>query len=146
MTQSEFIEATSRIEQYYNKEYTNEQRRIMFKELEDINIERYRQLVSTVIRKSKFLPKIADFVEANVETPFSTPKDTLQKIECKKCNSTGYLVYTKIIKDGERQFKNQYACVCTCGNVRKYEGWKVTDKRYRSDFFTPYAQEIRIGE
>ena len=144
MTQSEFIEATSRIEQYYNKEYTNEQRRIMFKELEDVNIERYRQLVSTVIRKSKFLPKIADFVEANVETPFSTQKNDLQKIECKKCNSTGYLVYTKIIKDGERQLKNQYACVCTCGNARRYEGWKVTDKRYRSNFYTPLVQEIRM--
>lgn len=145
MTQSEFVEATSRVEQYYDKEYTNEQRRIMFKELENIGIDRYRQLVSMVIRKSKFLPKIADFIEANIETPFSTQKDDLQKVECKKCNSAGYLVYTKVIKDGDREFKNQYACVCTCGNARKYEGWKVTDKRYRSNFFTPLVQELGIG-
>lgn len=145
MTRSEFVEATSRVEQYYDKEYTNEQRRIMFKELEDINIERYRQLVSAVIRKSKFLPKIADFMEANIETPFSAQKDDLQKVECKKCNSTGYLVYTKAIKDGSRELKNQYACVCNCGNARKYEGWKVTDKRYRSNFYTPLVQELGIG-
>lgn len=141
---SEFIQATSRIEQYYNKEYTNEQRQIMFKELEDIDIDRYRQLVSAVIRKSKFLPKVADFVEANIEIPFSAQKNESQKIECKKCNSTGYLIYTKIIKDGDRELKNQYACVCTCGNARKYEGWQVTDKRYRSEFYTPLAQEIRM--
>lgn len=144
MTQSEFIEATSRIEQYYGKEYTNEQRQIMFKEIGDIGIDRFRQLISAIIRKSKFLPKIADFIEANIETPFVSQKDDLQKIECKKCNSTGYLIYTKIIKDGERELKNQYACICNCGNGRKYEGWKVSDKRYRSNFYTPLAQEIRM--
>lgn len=144
MTQSEFIEATSKIEQYYGKEYTNEQRQIMFKELGDIGIDRFRQLISAIIRKSKFLPKIADFIEANIETPFISQKDDLQKIECKKCNSTGYLIYTKIIKDGDKELKNQYACVCTCGNARKYEGWKVSDKRYRSNFYTPLAQEIRM--
>lgn len=142
---SEFIQATSRIEQYYNKEYTNEQRQIMFKELEDIDINRYRQLVSAVIRKSKFLPKVADFIEANIEIPFSTQRDETQKIECNKCNSTGYLIYTKVIKDGNREFKNQYACICSCGNARKYEGWKVTDKQYRSEFYTPLVQELGIG-
>lgn len=145
MTQSEFIEATSRIEQYYGKEYTNEQRQIMFKELGDIGIDRFRKLISAIIRKSKFLPKIADFIEVNIETPFVTQKDDLQKIECKKCNSTGYLIYTKIIKDGDKELKNQYACVCKCSNARKYEGWKVSDKRYRSNFFTPLAQELGIG-
>lgn len=145
MTQSEFIEAASRIEQYYCKEYTNEQRQIMFKELKDMSIERFRQLMSAILRKSKFLPKIADFVEVDIEIPFSAQKEELQKIECKKCNSTGYLMYTKIIKDGDRELKNQYACVCKCGNARKYEGWKVTDKRYRSNFYTPLAQELGIG-
>ena len=144
MTQSEFIEATSRLETYFDKDYTTGQSQEMFKELKDMNIERYRQLVSAVIRKSKFLPKIADFVEANIEVPFSAQKDDLQKVECKKCNSTGYLIYTKVIKDGNREFKNQYASVCDCGNARKYEGWKVTDKRYRSDFYTPLAVEIGL--
>lgn len=142
---NEFIEATTRVETYYGKEYTKEQRQIMFKELKDMNIERYRQLVSAVMRKSKFLPKIADFVEANIEIPFSVQKDGLQKVECKKCNSTGYLIYTKVIRDGNREFKNQYASVCDCGNAKKYEGWKVTDKRYRIDYYTPSVQELGIG-
>lgn len=145
MTHSEFVEATSRLETYFDKDYTTGQRQEMFKELKDMNIERYRQLVSAVMRKCKFLPKIADFVEANIQEPFSVKRDDLQKIDCKKCNSTGYLIYTKVIKDGNRGFKNQYASVCGCGNAKKYEGWKVTDKRYRSDCYTPLAQELGIG-
>lgn len=66
---SEFIEATSRIESYYGKEYTTEQRRIMYEELKTINIERYRQLISSIIRKSKYLPKVADFIEVDKEVP-----------------------------------------------------------------------------
>lgn len=141
---SEFIEATTKVEAYYGKEFTKEQRQIMFEELQDIRIERYRQLVSIVIRKSKFLPKIADFVEANEDIAFSTKKDETPKIKCRKCNSTGYLIYTRVIKDGDREFKNQYASICNCGNTKKYEGWKVTDKRYRSNFYTPLAQEIEL--
>lgn len=145
MTQSEFIEATSRVETYFDKEYTTGQSQEMFKELKDISVERYRQLVSAVMRKCKFLPKIADFVEANIQEPFSAKRDDLQKIDCKKCNGTGYLVYTKVMKDGDREFKNQYASVCDCGNARRYEGWKVTDKRYRSNYYTPLVQELGIG-
>lgn len=145
MTQSEFVEATSRLETYYGKDYTTGQFQEMFKELKDMNVERYRQLISAVMRKSKFLPKIADFVEANIEVPFSIQKNDLQKVECKKCNSTGYLIYTKVIKDGDREFKNQYASVCDCGNARKYEGWKITNKKYRSNYYTPLTQELGIG-
>lgn len=139
----EFIEATGRLEKYYGKEYEKEQRRIMFEELQSLNIERYRQLISMLIKKSKFLPKIADFTEVDIETPY-TIQDKIQKTECKKCNSTGYLIYTKVIKDGNRELKNQYACLCNCGNAKKYEGWNVSDKRYKSEFYTPFAQEIGL--
>lgn len=143
MTSGEFIEATTRLEQYYGKEYTNEQRQIMFDELQNFPIERYRQLISMLIRKSKFLPKVADFTEVDIETPY-TKQDKIQKTECNKCNSTGYLIYTKVIKDGNRVLKNQYACLCNCGNAKKYEGWNVSDKRCKSEFYTPFAQEIGL--
>lgn len=139
----EFINATSRLEKYYDKEYTTEQRKIMFDELQNLSIERYKQLISTLIRKSKFLPKVADFAEVNMETPYMKQDET-QKTECKKCNSTGYLIYTKIIKDGNRNLNYQYACLCNCGNAEKYEGWNTSDKRYRSNYYTPYAEEIGL--
>ena len=140
---SEFVEATSRLEKYYDKEYTKEQRKIMFDELQNLSIERYKQLISTLIRKSKFLPKIADFTEVNMEAPY-VRQDETQKTECKKCNSTGYVIYTKVIKDGDRNLKYQYACLCSCGNAEKYEGWNISDKRYRSNYYTPYAEEIGL--
>ena len=143
MQSGEFVEATTRLEQYYGKEYTNEQRQIMFDELQNLPIERYKQLISMLIKKSKFLPKIADFTEVDIETPY-TIQDKIQKTECKKCNSTGYLIYTKVIKDGNRELKNQYACLCNCGNAKKYEGLNVSDKRYKSEFYTPFAQEIGL--
>ena len=143
MTSGEFIEATSRLEQYFGKEYTNEQRQIMFDELQNLSIERYKQLVSVVIRKNKFLPKVADFEEASIETPYINKQKT-DKIECDKCNSTGYLQYTKKIKNGDSYIEYNYACLCTCGNAKRYEGWNVSDKRYRSEFYTPFAQEIGL--
>lgn len=142
---SEFVEATTRLENYYGKEYTTEQRKIMHEELKNLSIERYKQLISAVIRKSKFLPKIADFIEANIEEPYTSNKEEHQKVDCKKCNGTGYLVYTKIIKDGDTERKYNHACICTCGNAKQYKGWEITDKKHRSDFYTPMAEEIGIG-
>ena len=144
MKQDEFIQATNRLEQYYDKEYTNEQRRIMFKELEGFRIERYRQLISVVIRKSNFLPKVADFVKADKEEPFIRKGKELEKVVCKKCNNTGYVLYDKKIQDGNRELKNQYASVCSCGNAKVYEGWKVSDKRYTSEFYTMLAVKLGI--
>ena len=141
---NEFIEVTGRIEKYYDKEYTKDQMTIMFDELGSLKIERYRQIVSAVIKKCKFLPKLADLVEANKEEPYTSNRDEQSKVECEKCNSTGYIIYTKAIKDGDREYKNQYASVCSCGNAKKYEGWNVSDKRYRSNYYTPTAQELGV--
>ena len=96
-----------------------------------------------IIGKEGFPTSDEGQFKIDVEMPY-TKQDEIQKTECKKCNSTGYLVYTKVIKDGNRVLKNQYACLCNCGNAKKYEGWNVSDKRYKSEFYTPFAQEIGL--
>ena len=115
MTQSEFIEATNRIEQYYDKEYTNEQRKIMFEELKQWNVERYRKVIMTVIRNSKFLPKIADMIQANAEIREIKNNKDIKEVQCDKCNGTGYIDYEK------RMYGHiyKYACRCTCENGKK---------------------------
>lgn len=143
MTQGEFIEATARLENYYDKEYTNEQRRIMFEELSALPIERYKKLITVVIRKSKYLPKIADIFEANIEEPY-TNNSQKELIECKQCKSTGYILYTKIIKNGNEELKYTYGAVCKCGNAKRYDGTQIMDKEHRSKFYIPLAQEIGI--
>lgn len=141
---SEFIEATGRLEKYYDKEYNNEQRKIMFEELKEINIDRYKILISSVIKKCKFLPKIADIIEANNEEPYSNNLNNKEKIECEKCNSTGYIIYTKIINDGTRKLHYQYASICDCGNAKQYKGWEITDERFRNNYYTPLAKDLGL--
>lgn len=115
MTRSEFVEATSRLEQYYGKEYTTQQLQIMFEELKQLAIERYRQLISAVIRKSKYLPKVADIFEANIEEPYINQEHKDEIVECKRCNNTGIVTYIKIIEGMEYTFGAR----CNCKNGLK---------------------------
>ena len=116
MILSEFIEATSRLETYYEKEYTDEQRRIMFDELKKLSVERYRKIISQCIRSCKFLPKVADIIKANGEIVEVRNEDNDVKYDCNKCNKTGYVIYTKIVQDGGRAIPYTYALRCTCKN------------------------------
>ena len=138
---SEFIEASTRLEKYYDKEYSTEQRQIMYEELRGMSVDRYKQLISALIRKNKFLPKIADFIETNREEACMATNET-EKIDCKKCNSTGYLIYRKKVKDGSKELEYEYAYLCECKNAKQYKGWETEDKRYRSNYYIPTKQEI----
>ena len=116
MIRSEFVEATSRLETYYEKDYTDEQRKIMFDELKNLSIERYRKVISQCIRSCKFLPKVADLIKANGDIIETGENKEITKYECDKCNQTGYVIYTKIIQDGGRAIPYTYALRCTCKN------------------------------
>ncbi len=116
MILSEFIEATSKLENYYEKEYSNEQRIIMFDELKNFSIERYKKIISQCIRDCKFLPKIADIIKANGEIVEIKSEDNTPKYDCNKCNKTGYVMYTKVIQEGDKTIPYNYALRCTCKN------------------------------
>lgn len=66
----------------------------------------------------------------------------MSKNKCKRCDGTGYLVYTKVIKDGNREMKYQYGCICPCRTASKYEGWTVSE--HKSEYYTPYAEEVGL--
>ena len=53
MTNGEFIEATSRLEKYYEKEFSIEQQRIMFEELREVSVEKYKKAITYCIRNNK---------------------------------------------------------------------------------------------
>lgn len=146
MTNGEFIEATTRLENYYGKEYTNEQRKIMFSELGHLDIARYRKLISAVLRKCKYLPRIVDFIEADKEEPYNTDKTEVpkEKIDCPICNGTGYVIYKKKLKDGDRELIYDYAAICRCGNAKQYKGWEIQDTKHRSNYYIPFADELGI--
>lgn len=139
---SEFIEATSRIEDYFGKEYTQTQLKIMYDELKDFSIERYKKLISSVLKKNIYLPKIANFIEANKEEPYSQEQKEIEKIDCKKCNSTGYVTYKKTIK--ELGYVYEYGAICGCGNAKQYKGWETTDAKHKSKYYTPMIKELGL--
>ncbi len=116
MKLDEFIEATNRLENYYGKELSAEQSQIMFEELEKLSIERYRKLISKCLRTCKYMPKIADILEANNELVGEVTEEKNQIIPCSKCDGTGYVVYTKFIANGNERIPYSYAARCTCEN------------------------------
>lgn len=144
MTINEFVTATARLETYFDKEYKQEQLKIMHEELKDYEINRYKQLISLAIKECKFLPKVADFIRIDHENPAKRNIEVIEKIECKKCGSTGYIPYTKKISNGTKKLYYTYASVCDCGNIKQYKGWEMEEKENRSEYYMPLAKELGL--
>lgn len=115
---NEFIEATNRIEQYFEKEYTNEQRQIMYEELNKMPIEKYKKITSICLKTCKFMPKLADILKASGEMD-NTNYDTKRTYTaCKICGGKGIIKYKKILE--ENNYEYDYACRCICDNAEYY--------------------------
>lgn len=142
----EFDEEVSKIERFYQKEkaITDEQRQIWYRELRNLDIERFRYIVAQIYRTSKFLPKLADILEINANLGYSQAKQEQNINKCKRCNGTGYIIYKKTTKNGANDMLYEFGAICSCRVKSKYEGWKVTDERYRSNFYTPFAEEVGL--
>lgn len=117
MTLGEFIEANNRLENYYGKEYTTEQRQIMYEELKNINLEKYKKIISKCLRACKYLPKIVDIVEASMNMTGEMEEKKKREIyQCSKCEGTGYVFYTIFKNDGENKMPYTFAARCNCNN------------------------------
>ena len=137
---SEFVEATTRLEEYYNKEYTKEQRQIMFEELGDFELDRYKFSVSQAIKTCKYLPKVSEIIQLDKDNPPKSKEEEITKVECSKCNSLGYIIYKKRTKEG---LEYNYAAICDCGNAKQYKGWEIKGD-HKSNYYTPMAKELNL--
>ena len=144
MQVGEFIEATGRLEKYYDKEYTNEQRQIMYDELQYLDINRYRKIISLIIKTSKFLPKIADILETNKQQPYYIEKEDKPKTDCNTCKGNGYILYQKRISNGDSFYKCTYIASCNCENAIHYDGQKINDKEHRSKYYISSIEELNL--
>ena len=81
MNNTEFVQATSRMERYYGKEYTTDQLKIMFDFLKGWNVEKYIKAINYCLRNSKYLPKIADLASANTDTIQVSNKENLKFVK-----------------------------------------------------------------
>lgn len=143
---AEFIEETSRIEKYYEKELDKFQRDIWYQELKNKPINRYRQIVNETFRKCKFMPKLADIMAISEELPYQTIKKEIQKVECNKCKGEGLIFYKKLVDNGKNKIEYEYVARCECQNGLEYayDGTIISDSKHRSKFYVPTAQQIGI--
>lgn len=136
MSNTEFIQATSKLENYYGKEYTTEQLKIMFDMLREWTIEKYRKAINYCIRNSKYLPKIADLTSADIDIIGTEEKKKIDFVKCKKCNNEGFIKYFKNVKNGENTIKYEYIALCTCSNAN--------NQRIINGYNLPTLQEIGL--
>lgn len=115
---NEFIEATSRVEQYFEKEYSNEQRQIMYEELKNMSLEKYQKAIAICIKTCKFMPKLADILKASTDIDNVNYDKKREYTPCKICGGKGVVRYSKILQ--ETGYEYDYACRCNCKNADYY--------------------------
>lgn len=138
----EFMEATKEIENFYQKEISEEQKKIWFNELKGMTLQRFKYIISQIYRTCKFMPKLADIIEINTNLGYSSIKKEENKKKCNKCNNTGYITYWKEINNGEKKIKYEYMAICDCSKEKQYKGWEVSEDRYKSNFYIPLVKEL----
>lgn len=115
----EFILAVNKLEKYYDKEYSEDQRKIMYERLKNLTVKELNRAINNTLDTSKYLPKIADLKSALVQP--NNPvvnKSEIEFIKCDKCDC-GFVQYFKDIKDGNRILKYPYVALCDCENGKK---------------------------
>lgn len=142
----EFLEETDKIERYYSKELDKFQREIWFSEFKNLNIQRYRQIVREVFRSCKFMPKLADLIEINNTLAYAKKESIQETCECKRCEGKGFILYTKIVKNGNRDLQYQMFARCDCKNGEKYcyDGTKINDVENRSKFYVSTIAQVGV--
>ena len=119
MINAEFIQATTRLENYYGKEYTTEQLKIMFDFLRGWTVEKYMKAINFCLKNNKFLPKIADLTNAEIDNNQVQNKEKIDFVKCDKCNGEGFIKYWKTIQNGGKPIQYEYIALCTCDNADK---------------------------
>ncbi len=146
MEVAEFIEETNRIEKFYEKELDKFQRDEWYKNLKNIPLERYRQIINNIFRKCKFMPKLADIIEMQEELPFQNNSIQKEKVECDKCKGLGLIFYTKQIRDGGKVMDYEFVARCDCknGEEHAYDGTKIDDVQHRSKYYIPLISQLGL--
>ena len=140
---NEFVEATHDIEQFYDKELKEFERKQWYEELKNMNTQRYRQIIREVYKKCKFMPKLADIISLNEELSYSVkPQQRIEKVQCDKCNSTGVIFYKKRIEG--RDYEYVARCECQNGLEFAYDGTKISDTKNRSYYYVPTLAQLNL--
>lgn len=60
----------------------------------------------------------------------------------------GFIIYQKIIKNGDKEYSYDYVARCECdnGDVYKFNGNKVNDSKLRSKYYIPSITELHLNQ
>lgn len=135
MTIYEVADELQTLEEYYNKKYNGTQVTQIHHRFGELAKDTFKRMLNETMNFSKYLPLIPDFATAlnNVRQTYKY-QDDFERVKCDKCNGSGYVIVTKIVKEGGDRYKYQYGFRCTCAN-----GQHQTDS-------VPTYEEVGIDE
>ena len=113
----EFMEETKKLERFYSKELTEEQKTIWFENLKKLTLQRYQYIIGVIYRKNKYFPTLADILQINDETGMKKEEKKYKEEKCDICSSRGVIRYIKKING----IDYDYYCKCHCLNANKYD-------------------------
>lgn len=110
--------------------------------LKDYDYNIVMRAVKELMMSNMFVPKLAEIVNLAKEYK-KAMVDNVPKLKsgkCNKCKGKGLITY---IKEVEKR-KYLYVARCTCDEGLKYayDGRKIKDERYRSNYYVPVIDEV----
>lgn len=114
----EFMEETKKLERFYSKELTEEQKKIWFENLKKLTLLRYQYIIGVIYRKNKYFPSLADIIQLNDELGMKQKETKYKQEKCDICSGRGVIRYIKKINE----IDYEYVCRCNCGNSLKFMG------------------------
>ena len=60
----------------------------------------------------------------------------------------GFIIYKKIIKNGDKEYTYDFVARCNCKNGEKfnYDGTKVNDSRLRSKYYISSISQLNLNK
>lgn len=114
MTNQEFSVEIQKMERFYDKSLTSEQKTIWYESLKNLGLVRFKYLIGEIYRTSKFFPSLSDFISLDRETGYLPPKEILnEKVDCDICEGRGFILYYKKVND----YKYTFVAKCNCQNA-----------------------------
>lgn len=134
MTEVEFIEQTQKLCGAYEKSLTEEQMNFWFDNIRAFDVDTYKRAIDIAVTRYKFMPALNEMLDTLKETR-NVPNN--QKVACKACHGSGYIMYKKLVNG----ISYDYACQCPCANGQKvaYDG-RACQKP--SDYYLERAENV----
>lgn len=139
MTREEFIKQTERLCGLYNKKLNDYQLDFWYESLKDYSLSDYRRGIGEHAMKSKYLPSLAELIEAIRKLHREQPKEEqkVEQVKCDVCHGSGLVKYYK--KVGNTDY--EYLCKCFCKNGERID---LPIKKYEEVFFYRKPQQEQI--